>query len=216
MCSSNRSAPLRPVAPSARPASAGAAPARPARAPARLALGRRAALVLGAGLLAAGTAACGSSAPAATAKPSGSHGSPQACSLARRAGEVAVVVQASPAPGDASAGKPASVVRCVPVAPGATLGALDVLRDAGVETATQTYSFGLAICQVDDVPAHYRACLPSGAPYWALFVAPPGEGWAAASTGVSDVHLRAGAALGLRYDPPTGKAPAPTTAPPLR
>ncbi|MDA8061923.1 MAG: hypothetical protein M0T80_05705 [Actinomycetota bacterium] len=194
----------------------------------RAALGRALALVLGAGLLAAGVAACGGAASAGPSSASGrsagtrpagtksARASFEACRVARRSEEVAVVVQSTPVDGHSPAGSSATVVRCVAVAPGAKLAADAALRKAGVETATQVYSFGAAICQVDGVPAHYPKCLPSGAPYWALFVARPGGGWTSASTGVSGIRLGAGSALGLRYDPPTGTAPAPSTAPPLR
>ncbi len=194
----------------------------------RVATGRALGLALAAGLLAAGTAACGGAAPAGTksaSAPSASaplagnksaRASFEACRVARRSEEVAVVVQSTPVDGRSPAGSLATVVRCVAVAPGAKLAAAAALRKAGVETATQVYSFGAAICQVDGVPAHYPKCLPSGAPYWALFVARPGGGWTSASTGVSGIRLGAGSALGLRYDPPTGTAPSPSTAPPLR
>lgn len=139
-----------------------------------------------------------------------------ACSVASRQHEVAVVVESSTpaAAGGQSSG--AAVIRCLGLAKGTTMSALALLARAGIETATQHYSFGPAICQVDHVPAHYTKCLPSGAPYWALFVAPPSGAWAAATTGIGGIHVPAGGSLGLRYDPPTGTAPAPTVAPPLR
>ncbi|HET6874494.1 MAG TPA: hypothetical protein VFH70_06930 [Acidimicrobiales bacterium] len=93
-----------------------------------------------------------------------------------------------------------------------TVSATSLLSDAHVSLGTQKYSFGLAICQVDGVPAHYSQCLPSGQPYWALFVSQDGAPWSGASAGVSATTLHPGDSLGLRYDSPTGN-PVPPPAP---
>ncbi len=118
---------------------------------------------------------------------------------------VAVVVE--PAAGDV-------ISRCFGVGAGG-VPAVAALQKAGVEVGTQKYSFGLGVCQVDHVPAHYVSCLPSGKPYWALFVAHGSGGWLTASTGISDITLKAGDSLGLRYDSPKGNAAAPSVPPPV-
>lgn len=105
------------------------------------------------------------------------------------------------------------VVRCLPVS-SLGLAALSALHAVKVSVGTQRYSFGLGICQVDDVPAHYSSCLPAGQPFWALFVAQRGGPWVTASTGISGITLKPGDSLGLRYDPPTGKPQPPSVAPP--
>ncbi|MGC8480957.1 MAG: hypothetical protein ACP5PJ_05360, partial [Acidimicrobiales bacterium] len=55
------------------------------------------------------------------------------------------------------------------------------------------------------------ACLPSGKPYWALFIAPHDSMWSAASTGVSQTVVHPGEAIGLRYDSPKGTPAVPAT-----
>lgn len=164
-------------------------------------------IVSGVALLAS---ACGGSTGSTTASRAtqalgGSPACPSGSSSAARS-EVAVVVQAS-----------ASSVssRCVAVASSGSIGAVAALAAAKVDIGTQSYSFGLAICQVDGVPAHYSQCLPSGQPYWALFVSRRGGGWVSASTGVSGITLKASDSLGLRYDPAKGSPAPPSIDPPL-
>jgi hypothetical protein len=94
---------------------------------------------------------------------------------------------------------------------GAALPALTVLHSSGIELGTQKFSFGEAICQVANVPAHYSKCLPSGQDYWAVFLS-DGRTWTSPSTGVSQLSVKAGQWIGLRYDPPTG-TPAPPPSP---
>ncbi|MGH9131187.1 MAG: hypothetical protein ACRDWV_05820 [Acidimicrobiales bacterium] len=116
-----------------------------------------------------------------------------------------VVIQSSPSE---------STSECVPVGASGEISGLAALKAAKVEIGTQSYSFGLAICQVDEVPAHYSQCLPAGKPSWALFVSRHGGAWASASTGVSGITLKASDSLGLRYDSPKGTALPPSVAPP--
>ena len=95
-----------------------------------------------------------------------------------------------------------------------TISATTLLSKSGFELGTQDFggSLGLGICQVDNVPAHYSQCLPSGADYWALFVSSDGKAWTSPPVGVSQVSLHPGDSLGLRYDSPQGN-PAPPPAP---
>ncbi len=160
-------------------------------------------LVVGLGLPLLG-AACGEAASPKSLRGATTTAAHQ-CSGAQSRALVAVVVESSPA----------SVVSDCVVG-GAGISALAALRSAGVEVGTKTYSFGLAICQVDHVPAHYLDCLPAGQPYWALFVARGASGWSSASTGISGITLTPGDSLGLRYDPAKGSAAPPSVPPPLR
>ncbi|MGH7704382.1 MAG: hypothetical protein ACRENY_00800 [Candidatus Dormibacteria bacterium] len=103
------------------------------------------------------------------------------------------------------------VDRCVPFS-GTEISGETALRKSGIEFASQHFSYGDALCQIDHEPRSYTSCFPSGAPYWALFVWSAGK-WKSSSTGISDVKLTPGEAEGLRYDPSSGTA-APPPAPP--
>jgi hypothetical protein len=86
----------------------------------------------------------------------------------------------------------------------------EVLQASGLEYATQDYgSLGQAVCQVDEEPAAYSTCLPSGGSYWALFTSRAGGAWQAGDVGISSLDFANGDAEGLRYDPETGPDPAP-------
>lgn len=87
------------------------------------------------------------------------------------------------------------------------------LRRSGIEFASQHFSYGDAVCQIDHDPTSYTACFASGQPYWAFFLSTGGGKWKSASTGISDVSLKSGQALGWRYDPSTGTAAAPPRPP---
>ena len=149
--------------------------------------------------LAAGLSACSSSSSAASAKTAGTAAASGSCRGVSGAHHARVVVETAPG---------ATSARCVGFST-PTVSALTLLGDAHVQLGTQKYSFGLAICQVDDVPAHYSQCLPKGQNYWALFVSNNGKPWTSPSVGVSDITVAPGGSLGLRYDPPTGTAAPP-------
>lgn len=95
---------------------------------------------------------------------------------------------------------------------GAGADALTVMRHSGVEFATQAYSFGTGICQVDRVPAHYSQCLPAGQPYWADWIWKDGA-WQMAQDAPEKIQLSDKEALGWVYTPQTG-SPAPPPPPP--
>lgn len=172
-------------------------PARPAlRLPGVAAAGIGAAMLI---------TACGSSSShAATSKATAASAPSGSCTGVPGAHHARVVVETSPS---------SVVQRCVGFS-SADLSAVTLLSEAHVALGTQKYSFGLAICQVDGVPAHYSQCLPSGKPYWALFLSRGGAAWTSPSTGISDVTVQPGDSLGLRYDSPTGNpAPPPPPSP---
>jgi len=103
-----------------------------------------------------------------------------------------------------------SVQRCVGFTSD-TIDASALMDSSGIEYQTQTYSFGKAICQIDNEPAQYTECLPQNQPYWSLFLETD-NAWAVAQTGYTQVALRDREALGWRYVQPTDASPSP---PPL-
>lgn len=147
-------------------------------------------------------AACGGGSSHSAAASASTTSTSASCTGVPGAHHVRVVVETSPS---------SVLQRCVGFSSPA-ITATAVLSDAHVTLGTQNYSFGLAICQVDGVPAHYSQCLPSGKPYWALFVSRNGAAWASATVGISGTSLQPGDSLGLRYDSPTAN-PAPPPAP---
>jgi hypothetical protein len=100
------------------------------------------------------------------------------------------------------------VDRCVNFK-GAAVSGVTALHHSGIEFATQHFSFGDGVCQIDNEPRSYTTCFPSGQPYWALFLWSGKGKWKAATTGISEVELKSGEALGWRYDPSSGAVPAP-------
>lgn len=97
------------------------------------------------------------------------------------------------------------VTRCVAFdAPSLT--GEQVMSMSGIEYATATYgSLGRAVCQVDGEPATYPpSCWTSSSPYWAMFVARGGGGWAVSARGVSSQTFADGDALGWHYVPQSG------------
>ncbi|MGH7777783.1 MAG: hypothetical protein ACREPI_11495, partial [Candidatus Dormibacterales bacterium] len=146
-------------------------------------------------ILAAILPACGS--------PSGPAGRTPSCQGPSGANRVEVVVEH----GDGHLAE-----RCVGFK-GHAIAALDAMRVSRLKFASETASFGVALCSIDGEPAQYATCFPAGAPYWAMFVARQGGAWTAPSVGVQGVSLGPGDALGWRYDPQS-QNPAPPPAPP--
>jgi hypothetical protein len=148
-------------------------------------------------------AACGSSSPSTSASksPAAKPAAAQSGSCTGVPGTHHARLVVEPSPGKVLA-------RCVGFS-GKSLPALELLKKSGIQFGTQKFSFGVAICQVDHVPAHYTQCLPSGQDYWALFVSTNGRTWTSPSVGVSEIDVPPGGSIGLRYDPPTGTPPPP-------
>ncbi len=150
--------------------------------------------------LSATLAACSSSPPPASTTSSATA----SCAGVRGTHHARVVVEASSAK---------IVSSCVGFST-PTISAVSLLDHSHIQIGTQKFSFGLAICQADDVPSHYSSCLSSSGPYWALFTSQGGAAWQQAQVGVSDVTMHPGDSLGLRYDPQSGTAaPPPAPAP---
>jgi hypothetical protein len=94
----------------------------------------------------------------------------------------------------------------------ASIDALTLMKRSLLEFATQKFSFGTGVCQVDRVPAHYTQCLPENAPYWADWVYHGGS-WQMAQTGPEQIKLTDRQTLAWVYTPQSG-SPAPPPAPP--
>lgn len=110
-------------------------------------------------------------------------------------------------------GNGATIRRCVAFS-GATITGEHLLSLSEVEVTTATLGgFGQAVCQIDNEPAHFSACLPpSPDPYWVLFVSRAGAPWTLSDLGISSQTFADGDAEGFRYDPQSG-TPAPPPAP---
>jgi hypothetical protein len=114
-------------------------------------------------------------------------------------------------------GSGVTIQRCVAFS-SATITGDQLLELSGIEYATATLGgFGQAVCQIDNEPAHFSACLPpSPDPYWVLFVSRGGGPWTLSNLGISSQTFANGDAEGFRYDPQTGTAatpPVPTPCP---
>jgi hypothetical protein len=86
-----------------------------------------------------------------------------------------------------------------------------LMNSSGLEYQTQTFSFGKAVCQVDNEPKQFDQCFPANQPTWELFVETNGA-WTVAQTGYDQVILHDKDAMGWRYVQPTDPSPSP---PPL-
>jgi hypothetical protein len=137
--------------------------------------------------------ACGSSSPTATATPT--------CVNASAPHHAYVVVQHMSG---------VSVQRCVGFT-GDTIDGKSLMDQSGVTYQTQTFSFGLGVCAVDNEPAQFSECFPQGQPYWSLFIESAGA-WMQAPVGFDQEKLKDTEALGWRYVPAADQTPSP---PPL-
>lgn len=104
----------------------------------------------------------------------------------------------------------ASLQKCVGFA-GVTIDGQALMDQSGVEFQAQTFSYGKAVCQVDNEPAQYSTCFPPNQPTWWAFTEVSGA-WACAQTGYTAVTLHDKEAIGWRYVQTTDPCPAP---PPL-
>jgi hypothetical protein len=83
-----------------------------------------------------------------------------------------------------------------------------LMDQSGVEFATQTFSFGKAVCQIDNEPAKYDKCFADTGPNWSLFI-DAGSSWTTAQTGYTQVTLHDKDALGWRYTADQNASPPP-------
>ena len=139
--------------------------------------------------------ACGSTSPTATATPS------PTCVNASAPHHAYVVVQHLTG---------ASLQGCVGFT-GDTIDGKSLMDQSGIPYQTQTFSFGLGVCAVDNEPAQFSECFPKDKPYWSLFIESAGA-WTPAQVGFDQEKLKNADALGWRYVPSTDQSPSP---PPL-
>jgi hypothetical protein len=141
-------------------------------------------------------AACGSSSPATSSKsPTSSCANPSAPHHAY------VVVEHLSG---------TSLQKCV----GFTADTIDgqaLMDQSGIAYQAQTFSYGKAVCQIDNEPAEYATCFPKNQPYWSLFVETAGA-WTSAATAYTDAKLHDKEALGWHYIQLSTASPSP---PPL-
>jgi hypothetical protein len=137
-------------------------------------------------------AACGSSSPTATAPPT------PTCVNATATHHAYVVVQHLSG---------ASLQRCVGFA-GDTINGKALMDQSGIPYQTQTFSFGLGVCAVDNEPKTFTECFPKDQPYWSLFVEDNGA-WTMAQLGFDQLNLKDHDALGWRYVPAADQTPSP-------
>lgn len=83
-----------------------------------------------------------------------------------------------------------------------------LMDQSGIEFQTQTFSFGKAVCQVDNEPKQYSKCFADSGPNWLLFVDSKGA-WAMAQTGYAQVTLHDKDALGWEYTADQSAPPPP-------
>ena len=103
-----------------------------------------------------------------------------------------------------------TVQKCVGFS-GDTIDGQSLMDTSKIEYQAQTFSFGKAVCQIDNEPKQFTQCFPQNQPYWALFVE-TGGAWAQAQNGYTQVNLHDKEALGWHYVPQAAASPVP---PPL-
>jgi len=103
----------------------------------------------------------------------------------------------------------ASLQRCVAFS--GSIGGKQLMDQSGISYQSQTFSFGLAVCAIDNEPATFAQCFEQGKPYWSLFVEQSGT-WTAAQSGIDQITLHDKDALGWRFVPAADATPSP---PPL-
>ena len=145
-------------------------------------------------ILAIVIAACGTTSPTATATATPSP----TCVNATAPHHAYVVVQHLSG---------ASTQRCVGFT-GDTIDGKSLMDQSGIPYQTQTFSFGLGVCAVDNEPAQFTDCFPKDKPYWDLFIETAGA-WATAQVGFDKEQLHDNEALGWRYVQSTDASPSP-------
>ncbi len=91
---------------------------------------------------------------------------------------------------------------------GDTIDGSTLMLQSKIEVQTQTYSFGLGVCQLDNEPKSYTQCLPSTGPYWSSWLEVGGT-WSMAQTDYTHVTLHDNEVLGWRFEDQSDPSPAP-------
>jgi hypothetical protein len=89
-----------------------------------------------------------------------------------------------------------------------TIDGQTLMDQSGIKYQFQKFSFGSAVCQIDNEPAQYSECFPQNMPYWALFIESNGT-WTSAQNGYTQAVLNDKDALGWHYVQATDPSPAP-------
>ncbi len=89
-----------------------------------------------------------------------------------------------------------------------TIDGKTLMDQSGIEYQAQTFSFGSAVCQVDNEPQQFTQCFPQNQPYWALFIESSGA-WTTAQNGYTQAVLNDKDALGWHYVQAADPSPAP-------
>jgi hypothetical protein len=105
------------------------------------------------------------------------------------------------------AGATSPLQKCVGFS-GDTIDGQSLMDQSKIEYQTQTFSFGKAVCQVDNEPRQYASCFAASGPNWLLFVDTNGT-WAMAQTGYTQVTLHDKDALGWIYTADQSPSPPP-------
>jgi hypothetical protein len=103
-----------------------------------------------------------------------------------------------------------SVQKCVGFA-GDTIDGASLMDQSKIAYQSQTFSFGKAVCAIDNEPAQFSECFPKDKPYWSLFLETV-SGWIPAPVGYTNIQLHDREALGWRYVDSSVQNPSP---PPL-
>jgi hypothetical protein len=91
---------------------------------------------------------------------------------------------------------------------GDTIDGKTLMDQSAIKYQAEKFSFGSAVCQLDNEPAQYTQCLPPNQPYWALFIEIGGQ-WATAQTAFTQAVIHDKEALGWHYVQQTDPSPAP-------
>ncbi len=92
-----------------------------------------------------------------------------------------------------------------------TIDGKTLMDQSGIEFQAQQFSFGSAVCQLDNEPAQFTQCFPQNQPYWSLFIESSGQ-WVTAQNGYTQAALHDKDALGWHYVQASDPSPAPPPA----
>jgi hypothetical protein len=83
----------------------------------------------------------------------------------------------------------------------------ELMKQSGIQFKTQSFSFGIAYCQIDSEPDKYDSCFSQTGPNWSLYVSQAGAAYKSPQTGAGGIKLADKDALGWRYQTGQGSPP---------
>ena len=101
-----------------------------------------------------------------------------------------------------------TVQKCVGFT-GDTIDGQSLMDQSKIEYQSQDYSFGRAVCQIDNEPAAFTKCFSDAGPWWLLFVDSGGQ-WTSSQSGYQKVTLHDKEALGWVFTAAASPSPPPT------